>query len=428
MLDMKFIREHPEIVEEAIESKGEGDVDVQELLEADAAWRACTTELESLRALRNETSKAIGKRKKAGEDADDMILRMREVNEEIARLEGETQGLQSFMDTTLALIPNIPHPDVPRGIDEDDNVEVARWGEPRVFEFEPLAHWDLGVNLGILDFERASKITGARFSILRGAGALLERALICYMMDLHAVDHGYEEVIPPYLVNRDSMFGTGQLPKFEDDAFRVDRQDYFLVPTAEVPVTNMYRNEMLSATDLPLKMVAYSACFRAEAGAAGRDTRGLIRQHQFNKVELVQYTLPENSYEAFEDMRSQAEVVLRRLQLPYRVLSMCTGDMGFAQSKKYDLELWMPSYGDYVEISSISNFEDFQARRANLRFRRERDARPEFVHTLNASGLAVGRTTAAILENYQNPDGTVSVPEVLRPYMRGMDLIGNPLA
>ncbi len=426
MLDMRFIREHPDRVKDAIVAKGESDVDIDQLLEVDERWRTYLAELERLRAVRNETSKEIGLRKRNGDDAEEMIAQMREVNEEIDLLEERTQMLQRQIDTDLALIPNIPHPDVPRGDGEEDNVEIDRWGNPREFAFEPQAHWDLGVSLGILDFERATRIAGARFSILRGAGALLERALICYMMDLHVREHGYEEVIPPYLVNRDSMFGTGQLPKFEDDAFLVGRQDYFLVPTAEVPVTNMYRGEMLSGEDLPMKFVAYSACFRAEAGAAGRDTRGLIRQHQFNKVELVQYTFPENSYDTLEEMRGQAEKVLRRLEIPYRVLKMCTGDMGFAQSKKYDLELWMPSYGDYVEISSISNFEDFQARRADLRFRREKDSRPEFVHTLNASGLAVGRTTASIIENYQNEDGSVTVPQPLRPYMRDLEVIAPP--
>ncbi|MFP4200110.1 MAG: serine--tRNA ligase [Clostridia bacterium] len=425
MLDMKFIREHPDRVKDAIVAKGEGDVDVDQLLEVDARWRSYLAELERLRAVRNETSKTIGRRKRDGEDAEEMIARMREVNEEIDLLEERTQLLQRKIDDSLALIPNIPHPDVPRGDGEEDNLEIDRWGKPREFSFEPQAHWDLGVSLGILDFERGTRIAGARFSILRGTGALLERALICYMMDLHVQEHGYEEVIPPYLVNRESMFGTGQLPKFEDDAFLVNRQDYFLVPTAEVPVTNMYRGEMMSGEDLPMRFVAYSACFRAEAGAAGRDTRGLIRQHQFNKVELVQYTLPEQSYDTLEEMRGQAEKVLQRLEIPYRVLKMCTGDMGFAQSKKYDLEIWMPSYQDYVEISSISNFEDFQARRADLRFRREKDSRPEFVHTLNASGLAVGRTAASIIENYQNEDGSVTVPEPLRPYMRNLETIGR---
>jgi len=423
MLDMKYIREFPDCVKDAIVAKGEDDVDVDALLDADSDWRECLSKLEKLRALRNETSKEIGLRKKSGADAEPMITRMREVNEEIAHLERRTAERRQYIDRTLAVIPNIPHPDVPRGKDESDNLEVDRWGSPRQFDFPHQPHWELGVALGILDFERASRITGARFSILRGAGALLERALISYMMDFHVQEHGYEEVIPPYLVNRQSMFGTGQLPKFEDDAFKVDRQDYFMVPTAEVPVTNMYRGEMLSAADLPMRFVAYSACFRAEAGAAGRDTRGLIRQHQFNKVELVQYTLPEDSYSALEDMREQAEKVLRSLGIPYRVLLMCTGDMGFAQSKKYDLEIWMPSYSSYVEISSVSNFEDFQARRADLRFRRDRSSRPEFLHTLNASGVAVGRTTAGIIENYQNEDGSITVPEPLRPYMRGQEKI-----
>jgi len=321
------------------------------------------------------------------------------------------------------VIPNIPHESVPYGERDADNVEVRRWGEPRQFDFEPKAHWDIGTRLGILDFERAAKVAGARFTVYKGAGARLERALINFMLDVHTQEHGYTEIWPPFLANADSMTGTGQLPKFAEDMFRCEGTDLYMIPTAEVPVTNLHRDEILDGDQLPIYYVAYSACFRAEAGAHGRDTRGLIRQHQFNKVELVKFVRPEDSYDELEKLVADAEDILRRLGLPYRVSMMCTADVGFAAAKKYDPEVWMPSYGRYVEISSCSNFEDFQARRANIRFRRHPKAKPEYVHTLNGSGLAVGRTLAAILENYQNEDGSVTIPEALRPYMGGMTRI-----
>ncbi|HEY8498437.1 MAG TPA: serine--tRNA ligase, partial [Limnochordales bacterium] len=335
----------------------------------------------------------------------------------------QTRQLERRLEELLLSIPNLPHQSVPYGQSEADNVEVRRWGEPRRFGFEPRPHWEIGERLGILDFARGAKVAGTRFYVLRGWGARLERALINFMLDVHTREHGYEEVFPPFLVNRESMVGTAQLPKFADDMFKVEGMEYYLIPTAEVPVTNLLRDEVLDASQLPIKYVAYSACFRKEAGAAGRDTRGLIRVHQFNKVELVKFVLPETSYDELESLVEDATDILRRLELPYRVSQMCTADVGFAAAKKYDPEVWMPSYGRYVEISSCSNFEDFQARRANIRFRRQPGARPEYVHTLNGSGLAVGRTVAAILENYQNEDGTVTVPEVLRPYLGGVNRI-----
>ncbi len=423
MLDMNRIRNEPEAVKEAMRVKGEEGVDIDLLLEWDGGWRTALRELEILRAERNKASKEIGVLKQAGEDAEKQILRVRFVNEKISELETRVTELQESIDDAMLRIPNIPHPDVPIGKEEEDNVEVRRWGTPRSFSFEAKAHWDLGVELGILEFERAARIAGSRFSLMRNDGARLERGLINFMLDLHVERHGYVEILPPFLVNRSCMLGTGQLPKFADDVFVIEDHGYFLVPTAEVPVTNMYRDEIISADELPMRFVAYSPCFRSEAGAAGRDTRGLIRLHQFDKVELVHYTEPEKSYEAQEDIVHHAEAVLQRLGLPYRVMLMCTGDMGFGQTKKYDLEVWMPSYNDYVEISSVSNFADFQARRANIRFRSETGARPQFVHTLNGSGVAVGRTVAALIENYQNEDGTVQIPEHLHPYMRGRTVI-----
>ena len=419
LLDMQLIRSEPEKVKDAMAAKGETDVDLDQLLSWDVDWRETLQELEQLRAERNTASKEIGRRKAAGEPADELIQRMKQVSQKVGALEETTRHLEQKIEDALLRIPNIPHPEVPLGASEDDNVEVKRWGTPRSFGFDARPHWELGPELGIIDFERAARVAGSRFTILRRAGAHLSRALINFMLDLHIEEHGYEEVYPPYLVNRESMLGAGQLPKFEDDAFLVGKQDYFMIPTAEVPVTNMYRSEIIPAANLPYKFVSYTACFRAEAGAAGRDTRGMIRQHQFDKVELVMYTIPEHSYAALEKMLGHAEVVLQRLELPYRCLIMCTGDMGFAQAKKYDLELWMPSYDGFVEISSVSNFEDFQARRANLRFRRDREAKPEFLHTLNGSGVAVGRTVAAIIENYQEKDGSITIPQALRPYMRG---------
>ncbi len=425
MLDMQFVRENPDEVKRAIDVKGEHGVDVDELLKWDEDWRGDLHQLESMRARRNRTSKEIGEKKRAGEDAAELIEKMRSVNEEIDRLEKRVRQLEKSIESAMLRLPNTPHHTVPVGEDEDDNQVADKWGDIPRFSFDASPHWELGRELGIMDFERAAKIAGSRFSVLCAEGAQLERALINFMLDLHIREHGYTEVLPPYLVNRNSMIGTGQLPKFEEDAFLVNDYDYFLIPTAEVPVTNLYRDEILDSDDLPMKFASYTACFRAEAGSAGRDTRGLIRQHQFNKVELVHYTEPGSSYEALEEIRQHAEVVLQRLGIPYRVTVMCTGDMGFAQSKKYDLEIWMPSYEDYVEISSVSNYESFQARRANIRYRPEPESKTEFIHTLNGSGVAIGRCLAAIIENFQNEDGTVTVPECLRPYMAGMKLIGG---
>lgn len=349
---------------------------------------------------------------------------MREVGDQIKELDEELRVIEEELNALLLSIPNLPHETVPIGDTEDDNVEIRKWGELPQFDFEPKPHWDVATELGIIDFERAAKVTGSRFVFYKGLGAKLERALMSFMLDLHTEQHGYTEMLPPYLVNRASLTGTGQLPKFEEDVFLVEKKDYFLIPTAEVPVTNYYRDEILSAKDLPAKFAAYSACFRSEAGSAGRDTRGLIRQHQFNKVELVKLVKPEDSYDELEKLTNDAEKVLQLLGLPYRVVAICTGDLGFTAAKKYDLEVWLPSYNTYREISSCSNFEDFQARRANIRFRREPKGKPEFVHTLNGSGLAIGRTVAAILENYQQKDGRVRIPEALRPYMGGKEYIG----
>ncbi|QIA26141.1 serine--tRNA ligase [Thermaerobacter sp. PB12/4term] len=417
MLDLRFVRQHPEVVREALRRRRLDAADLDALLEADARWRQHLQRLEELRARRNETSEAIGRLRREGADASELIAAMRQVGDTIKELEEQVRQLEQEIQDRLLRLPMIPDPEVPDGDDAGDNVEVRRWGTPPEFGFEPRAHWDLGPALGILDFERAAKITGARFTVFRGLGARLVRALIQFMLDLHTREHGYTEVLPPFLVHRQSMIGTGQLPKFEEDAFRVADSDFYLVPTAEVPVTNLYRDEILDAGQLPIYHVAYTPCFRAEAGSAGRDTRGLIRQHQFDKVELVKFVHPEWSPEEHEKLVADAEAVLQRLGLPYRVVLICTGDMGFAQARQYDLEVWMPSYGRYVEISSCSNYRDYQARRANIRFRPEPGARPQFVHTLNGSGLAVGRTLAALLENYQQADGSVVIPPALRPYV-----------
>lgn len=422
MLDLKFVRSNPEVVEEALRKRGM-EIALEPFLRLEEKRRKLLVEAESLKNKRNVVSEEIGRLKKSGQPADDLIAEMRQVGQRIKELDQQIEEIERELRNTLLNIPNIPHESVPVGKDSSENVEVRRWGEPRRFEFEPLPHWEIGEKLGILDFERAAKITGARFTVYRGAGALLERALINFMLDLHTREHGYTEIFPPFLVHQDSMIGTGQLPKFEEEAFRVDGTNYYLIPTAEVPVTNLYREEILDGDQLPIYHVAYSACFRAEAGAHGRDTRGLIRQHQFNKVELVKFTLPETSYEELEKLTADAERVLQLLGLPYRVVVLCTGDLGFSAAKTYDIEVWMPAYGDYREISSCSNFEDYQARRANIRFRRTPRSKPEFVHTLNGSGIAVGRTVAAILENYQQEDGSVVIPEVLRPYMGGKEII-----
>lgn len=423
MLDLKFLRNNFQEVKEKLKFRGEDLTDLDHFEEWDLKRREYIKESEELKARRNEVSKQISQLKKEKKDADDLIKEMREVGDRIKEIDDELRVVEEKLQELLLSIPNIPHESVPVGESEDDNVEVRKWGEIRNFDFEAKPHWDVAAELDILDFERASKVTGSRFVFYKGLGARLERALINFMMDLHADQHGYVEMLPPQVVNRDSLTGTGQFPKFTEDVFKLEEWDYFLIPTAEVPVTNYYRDEVLSVDDLPKKFVAFSANFRSEAGSAGRDTRGLIRQHQFNKVELVQIVKPEDSYQTLEELTGHAEKVLQLLELPYRVMSMCTGDLGFTAAKKYDLEVWIPSYGTYREISSCSNFEDFQARRAGLKFRRDPKSKPEFVHTLNGSGLAIGRTVAAILENYQEADGSVTIPKVLRPYMGGIEKI-----
>lgn len=421
MLDIKRIRQNPDMLTEAMRKRRGKGADVTELLELDKSRRSLMQEAEALKAKRNEVSARIPAMKKAGEDTTELMASMKEVAARIKEYDEKISSIDQTLETLLLKIPNIPHESVPEGADDTDNEELRRWGEPTNFEYAPSAHWEIGEKLRILDFATAGKVTGARFTVYRGLGARLERAVINYFMDTHA-ENGYTEILPPYMVNRASMTGTGQLPKFEEDAFKVQDTDYFLIPTAEVPVTNMYRGEILSASDLPMSFCAYSACFRSEAGSAGRDTRGLIRQHQFNKVELVKYSLPESSYDELERLTNDAERLLKGLGLPYRVVNLSTGDIGFSSAKTYDLEVWMPSYNRYVEISSCSNFEDFQARRMQLRFRRDKNSKPELIHTLNGSGLAVGRTVAAILENYQQPDGSVKVPDALVKYM-GCDTI-----
>ncbi|WP_152657444.1 serine--tRNA ligase [Oceanobacillus sp. CFH 90083] len=425
MLDMKYVRNNFEEVKSRLAHRGEDLGELDRFGELDVRRRELIAETEQLKAKRNEVSKEISVLKREKKDAETAIASMREVGDEIAKLDKELKEIEETLEHIMLSIPNLPHESVPVGEGEDDNLEARSWGTVPEFSFEAQPHWDVATNLDILDFERAAKVTGSRFVFYKGLGARLERALLNFMMDLHADKHGYQEMLPPYIVNRTSMTGTGQLPKFEEDAFKLEDWDYFLVPTAEVPVTNYHREEILTGDDLPKKYVAFSASFRSEAGSAGRDTRGLIRQHQFNKVELVNFVKPEDSYETLEKLTGEAEKVLQLLELPYRVMTMCTGDLGFTAAKKYDIEVWIPSQNTYREISSCSNFEDFQARRAGIRFRREANGKPEFVHTLNGSGLALGRTVAAILENYQQEDGSVVVPEVLRPYMGGVEVIGK---
>jgi seryl-tRNA synthetase len=421
MLDIKRIRQNPEALVKAMANRRNKGADVSELLEIDQKRRALMADVETKKALRNSVSAEIPKKKKAGENVDALMAEMKDVAAEIKALDTELSFYDEQIQKILYTIPNIPHESVPIGADDTENEEIRRWGEPVVTGPDVMAHWDIGENLGILDFSTAAKVTGARFTFYRGLGARLERACINFYLDTHT-QNGYTEVFPPYMVNRASMTGTGQLPKFEEDAFKVEGTDYFLIPTAEVPVTNMYRDQIIPGEELTKKLCAYSACFRAEAGSAGRDTRGLIRQHQFNKVELVKFAKPEDSYAELESLTRDAGRVLELLNLPHRVVALSTGDLGFSSAKTYDIEVWMPSYGRYVEISSCSNFEDFQARRASIRFRREKNAKPELVHTLNGSGVAIGRTVAAILENYVQPDGSVRVPDVLIPYM-GTDVI-----
>lgn len=423
MLDIKRIRTDYEQIMEVMKVRGENVGDIGRVVELDKEKRALLSETEALKAKQNEVSRKIPALKKAGEDVQPVFEEMKRISEQSKELDQKIRTVDEELRSLMMCIPNIPHESVPVGESDEDNVEVRRSGEPRQFPYEPLAHWDIGENLDIIDFARGVKTSGARFTFYKGLGARLERAVLNFYMDSHS-ENGYTEVLPPYLVRRESMEGTGQLPKFEEDAFKTAGEEYFLIPTAEVPVTNMHREEILDGNTLPLKYCAYSACFREEAGSAGRDTRGLIRQHQFNKVELVKFVKPETSYEELEKLTNDAEQMLQKLGLPYRVVNICTGDLGFTAAKKYDIEVWMPSYGRYVEISSCSNFEDFQARRANIRYKDNPKDKAQFVHTINGSGLAIGRTVAAILENYQNPDGSVTVPEVLVPYMR-VDRIGK---
>ncbi|WP_406677408.1 serine--tRNA ligase [Moorella sp. ACPs] len=422
MLDIKLIRQEPERVAEALARRGL-KAGLEHFLALDARRRNLLVEAEGLKNKRNQVSAEVARLKKKGQDATELIAAMREVSDRIKELDAAIRAVEGELQQEILRIPNIPHDSVPDGLSDADNKPVRHWGELPRFDFEPRPHWEIGERLGILDFERGSKVAGARFVFYRGAGARLERALINFMLDLHTIKHGYTEIFPPYLVNSASMLGTGQLPKFAEDMFHVEGTDYYLIPTAEVPVTNLYQGEILNGDLLPIYHVAYSACFRAEAGAAGRDTRGLIRQHQFNKVELVKFTRPEDSYEELEKLTRDAEEVLQLLGLPYRVVVLCAGDLGFSAAKTYDLEVWFPSAGTYREISSCSNFEDFQARRADIRFRPGPKEKPRFVHTLNGSGVAVGRTVAAILENYQQEDGTVLIPKALRPYMGGLEAI-----
>ncbi len=424
MLDIKRVRENFAEIKEMLLTRNEDLGNLDDFEDLDAKRRELIAKTEELKAERNKVSEQISVMKRNKENADEVIARMRQVGDEIKELDVQLNDVEERFKDMMMRLPNIPHESVPVGTTEDDNVEEYTWGgDIPAFDFGIKAHWDLATDLKIVDFERGAKVTGSRFLFYRGLGARLERALMTFMMDLHAEEHGYEEMLPPVIVNRDSLTGTGQLPKFEEDVFKLEETDYFMIPTAEVPVTNFYRDEILPAEALPQGFAAYSACFRSEAGSAGRDTRGLIRQHQFNKVELVRFVKPEESYEQLELLTSHAEKVLQLLGLPYRKLKMCTADLGFTAAKKYDLEVWIPAQNMYREISSCSNFEDFQARRANIRFRREPNAKPEYVHTLNGSGLAIGRTVAAILENYQQADGSVVIPEVLRPYMGGKEVI-----
>ena len=420
MLDLKKLRSNTEEVKKALSNRGEDfDVNViDEVIALDEERRKILVDVEALKKQRNEVSAEIPKRKKAGEDVTEVMAEMREIGDKIKADDAKVAELNDKINYIMLRIPNIPNPAVPEGETDEDNVEIKRWGEPTKFKFEQKAHWDLGTDLDLLDFERGGKVAGSRFTVYKGMGARLERSIINYFLDKHTFENGYTEVLPPYMVNRDSMTGTGQLPKFEEDAFKVENNGYFLIPTAEVPVTNMYRNETLEGDKLPIKHAAYSACFRAEAGSAGRDTRGLIRQHQFNKVELVKFCKPEQSYEELDKLVQDAESVLQGLGLPYRIVRICKGDLGFTAALKYDIEVWMPSYNRYVEISSCSNFEDFQARRANIKYKNSPKEKPQFVHTLNGSGVAIGRTVAAILENYQQEDGSVVIPEALKEYMR----------
>ncbi len=421
MLDKNFVRDNLDFVRERLAARG-GAYPLDELIAADTEWKDVLLRSEELRRKRNEEPESIGKLKRAGHDTSEQQAKVKEISGEIKSLEEEAHSAEERLNSLLHGIPNLPHPSVPVGPDETANVEVRRWGTAPAFDFTPLDHVELGTSLGILDMDRAAKITGARFSLLLGAGARMERALINFMLDVHTRDHGYEETVPPFMANSTSLFGTGNLPKFAQDLFKIEGTEYYLIPTAEVPVTNIYQGEILEAAQLPKKFAAYTPCFRSEAGSYGKDVRGLIRQHQFNKVELVKFVEPSTSYDEHESLTRDAEDILQRLKLHYRVVTLSTGDMGFSSAKTYDLEVWLPSQNRFREISSCSNFEAFQARRANIRFRTE-DGKRQYVHTLNGSGLAIGRTWLAIIENYQQKDGSVVIPEALRPYMGGLQII-----
>lgn len=421
MLDAKLIRANPDRIKREL-NKRNLSATLDDFLMLDGKRRGFLSKVEELKNFRNSSSQRVGKMKKEGKDPQELMEKVREVGQEIKKIDEQLKLIEKEIEKILLNIPNLPHISVPVGDDEKSNVEIRRWGEPIKFNFEPLAHWDIGTDLGILDFERAARLSGTRFTVYKGWGARLERAIINFFLDIHTTDNGYTEILPPFMVTADCMVGTGQLPKFAEDMFKIDGREMFLIPTAEVPLTNLYRQEILEAKDLPKYLTAYSPCFRAEAGSHGRDTRGIIRQHQFNKVELVKIVEQEYSYEELEKLTADAEKVLQLLGLPYRVVVLSTGDMGFSAAKTYDLEVWMPSYNDFKEISSCSNCEDFQARRANIRYRNAQ-GKVQYVHTLNGSGVAIGRTVAAILENYQEADGSVTIPEVLRPYMAGVQKI-----
>lgn len=422
MLDIKRIRFNLEEVKAGLEKRG-GKYNIDRVVELDESRRNIIAKVEEMKAKQNEVSKQIPALKKEGKDVSEILRDMKELSSQVGELDSELKEVETEIGELILTIPNVPHPDVVKGDSDEENIEIRKWGEPREFDFEIKAHWDLGTDLDILDFERASKITGARFTLFKGMGARLERALMNFMLNTHTEEHGYREVAPPFMANKESMTGTGQLPKFEDDMFKLEGKDYYLIPTAEVPVTNIHRGEILEEDQLPIYNTAYTPCFRQEAGSAGRDTRGVIRNHQFDKVELVKLVEPSSSYEELEKLTNNAEKILQLLKIPYRVVALCTGDLGFSSAKTYDIEVWMPSYNRYVEISSCSNFEDYQARRANIRYRSSESGKVEYVHTLNGSGLAVGRAFAAVLENFQNRDGSIDIPEVLVPYMGGIDKI-----
>ncbi|MGB5824359.1 MAG: serine--tRNA ligase [Proteocatella sp.] len=422
MLDIKRIKQDLDSIKILMSLRGEADFSLDEVIELDNRRIELLQKVEAMKSESNADSKLIPQYKKEGKDTAELMADLKKLSDGIKVLDEEVRAVETELFNKMLAIPNVPNSKVIKGDTDDDNLQIRTWGEPTKFDFDAKAHWDVGTNLGILDFEAGGKITGARFTLYKDLGARLERSLINFFLNTHTGENGYTEILPPFIANRQSFIGTGQLPKFEEDMFKLEGFEYYLVPTAEVPVTNIHRDEVLNADDLTIKYCAYTPCFRAEAGSAGRDTRGLIRQHQFNKVELVKFAKPEDSYAELEKLTLDAEKVLQMLGLPYRVVQICSGDLGFTASFKYDLEVWMPSYGKYVEISSCSNFEDFQSRRANIRFKRDKASKPEFVHTLNGSGVAIGRAVAAILENYQMADGSVKVPEVLIPYM-GTDII-----